>query len=119
MLSGGPFCPLVTGGQRVYRSIVAAMMIATFVGDVDELTAAYDRAHELIGQRGGAARFGELRHHCATSDDALYIIGVWESADHIRRRWASDEMRSLLAGVGFPEPTELTILDLHVIEPPL
>ena len=99
---------------------MAAILIAKFVGDVDELKAAYDRAHALIMERGGAVPFGELRHHCATSDDALYIIGVWESAEHIRRRWASAEMRTLLDGVGFPpEPTERTILDLHVIEPPL
>jgi hypothetical protein len=71
-------------------------------------------------KRGGAAPVGELRHHCATSDDALYIIGVWESAEHVRKRWASDEMRSLLERVGFPtEPTERTILDLHAIEQPL
>jgi hypothetical protein len=29
----------------------------------------------LIMERGGAVPFGELRHHCATSEDALYIIG--------------------------------------------
>jgi len=99
---------------------VAAVLIAKFVGDVTELRAAYDRAHAIIGQRGGAVASGELRHHCATSDEALYIIGVWESADHIRQRWASDEMRDLLASAGFPtEPTERTILALHVIEPPL
>jgi hypothetical protein len=99
---------------------MAAILIAKFVGDVDELKAAYDRAHALIMERGGAVPFGELRHHCATSDDALYIIGVWESAEHISRRWASDEMRTLLDGAGFPpEPTERTILDLHAIEPPL
>jgi hypothetical protein len=99
---------------------MAAILIAKFVGDVAELKASYDRAHTLIMKSGSAATIGELRHHCATSDDALYIIGVWESADHIRKRWASDEMRSLLEGVGFPtEPTERTILDLHAIEPPL
>ena len=99
---------------------MAAILITKFVGDVAELKAAYDRAHALIMERGGAVPFGELRHHCATSDDALYIIGVWTSADHIRSRWASDEMRRLLDSVGFPvEPTERTILDLHAIEPPL
>jgi hypothetical protein len=46
--------------------------------------------------------------------------GVWESADHIRRRWADDEFKKVLASVGFPtEPTERMILDLHQIEPPL
>ena len=99
---------------------MAAILIAEFVGDVTALTAAYDRAHAIIGERGGAVPFGELRHHCATSSDALYIIGVWESADHILQRWSSDEMRSLLASVGLPtEPTKRTILDLHAIEPPL
>jgi quinol monooxygenase YgiN len=97
-----------------------AMLIAKFVGDVDELKAVYDRGHALIMARGGALPFGELRHHCATSSDALYIIGVWESAEHIRQRWASDEFRTLLESVGFPtEPTERTILDLHHVEPPL
>jgi hypothetical protein len=99
---------------------MAAILIAKFVGDVAELKASYDRAHSLIEERGGGVPIGELRHHCATNDDALYIIGVWESADHIRKRWASDEMRSLLENVGFPtEPTEKTILDLHAIQPPL
>lgn len=99
---------------------MAALLVAKFVGDVDELKAAYDRAHALIMERGGAVPHGELRHHCATSSDALYIIGVWESAEHIRQRWASDEMRTLLECTGFPtEPTERTILDLHQIEPPL
>ena len=105
---------------RFYSGVMPAMLIAKFVGDVDELKAVYDRGHALIMERGGAVPFGELRHHCATSEDALYIIGVWESADHIRRRWADDEFKKVLASVGFPtEPTERMILDLHQIEPPL
>src|SRR5262245_58279292 len=96
------------------------MLIARFDGDVDELTEAYDKAHALIMGRGGAVPIGELRHHCATSNDALYIIGVWESEDHVRRRWSSEEFRELLASVGFPPaPTAMTILQLHAIEPPL
>src|SRR6516162_9576244 len=81
---------------RFYSGVMPAMLIAKFVGDVDELKAVYDRGHALIMERGGAVPFGELRHHCATSEDALYIIGVWESADHIRRRWA-DEFKKVLA----------------------
>jgi hypothetical protein len=50
--------------------------------------------------RGGAVPAGELRHHCATSDDALYIIGVWESDEAVRARWSSTELRGLLASVG-------------------
>ena len=98
-----------------------AMLIARFDGDVDELKQAYDRAHALIMSRGGAVPIGELRHHCAIGDDALYIIGVWESSEHIRTRWASDEFRTLLTSVGFPSPDSatVTILDLHAIEPPL
>ncbi len=104
----------------LYAEAMPAILVAKFVGDVEELKAAYDRAHALIMERGGAVPFGELRHHCATSDNALYIIGVWQSTEHIRQRWASDEMRTLLEGTGFPaEPTERTILDLHQIEPPL
>jgi len=98
-----------------------AMLVARFDGDVDELKEAYDRAHELIMSRGGAVPIGELRHHCAIGDDALYIIGVWESRDHIRTRWASNEFKDLLTSVGFPSPesADITILELHATEPPL
>ena len=100
---------------------MVAMLIAKFDGDVEELTAAYDRAHSLIMSRGGAVPSGELRHHCATSDESLYIIGVWESEDHIRRRWSSDDFKEMLTSVGFPSPerADLTILHLHNTEPPL
>jgi len=99
---------------------MAVMLIARFDGDVGELIEAYDRAHALIMSRGGAVPSGELRHHCAVSDDALYIIGVWESEDHVRTRWSSGEFRGLLGSVGFPQtPTDMTILRLHATEPPL
>jgi len=52
------------------------VLIARFDGDIVELSRAYDRAHALIMNRGGAVPSGELRHHCATSDNSLYIIGV-------------------------------------------
>src|SRR6266571_13590 len=97
-----------------------ALLIARFDGDVDELTNAYDRAHALIISRGGATSAGELRHHCAVGDGALFIIGVWESAEHIRSRWSSDEFEEVLVSVGFPAPKsgDITILDLHAVEPP-
>jgi hypothetical protein len=96
------------------------MLIARFDGDVETLTAAYDRAHDLIMSRGGAVPVGELRHHCATSGDALYIIGVWDSDEAVRVRWSSAEFKDLLESVGFPPiPAEMTILELHAIEPPL
>lgn len=100
---------------------MAVMLIARFHGDVDELSDAYDRAHVLIMSRGGAVPSGELRHHCALGPASLYIIGVWESEEHVRRRWASDEFIQTLTSVGFPDPSsaELTILRLHATEPPL
>jgi hypothetical protein len=51
----------------------------------------------------------------------LYIIGVWESEDHIRQRWSSDDFKQMLTSVGFPSPdqAEITILNLHTVEPPL
>lgn len=100
---------------------MAAMLIARFDGDTDELKRAYDRAHTLVMSRGGAVRFGELRHHCAVGPGALYIIGVWESSDHIRARWSSDEFEAALVSVGFPSPktVDMTILELHATEPAL
>lgn len=95
------------------------MLVARFDGDVAALTAAYDRAHALIMDGGGAVSAGELRHHCATSENALYIIGVWESAEHIRRRWSDEAFVAMLTSVGFPLPDDVTVLDLHAIEPPL
>ena len=96
------------------------MLIARFDGELQALVEAYDKAHSLIMSRGGAVPIGELRHHCATSDSSLYIIGVWESEEHARARWSSQEFKELLASVGFPpSPAEMTILQLHAIEPPL
>jgi hypothetical protein len=43
------------------------MLIARFDGHVDDLKAAYDKAHDLVMSRGGAVPIGELRHHCAAS----------------------------------------------------
>ena len=100
---------------------MAALLIARFDGETAELTRAYDRAHALIMSRGGATSFGELRHHCALDEDALYLIGVWESEELLRVRWASPEFEATLTSVGFPSPkdAELTILRLHAVEPPL
>jgi hypothetical protein len=100
---------------------MAVMLIARFDGDVRQLTQAYDRAHALIMSRGGATAFGELRHHCAISDDALFLIGVWESEEHARSRWSSPQFEAIMTSVGFPSPqtAQLTILQLHAIEPPL
>lgn len=100
---------------------MAALLIARFDGESDVLVQAYDRAHALIMSRGGASSFGELRHHCAVGDGALYIVGVWESEEHIRSRWSSDEFEEVLVSVGFPPPksAHITILELHAIEPPL
>ena len=97
------------------------MLIARFDGDVDQLRQAYDRAHASIMERGGTTGLGELRHHCAIGDGALYIIGVWESEDRVRSRWASDEFEEVLTSFGFPSPktAEITILELHATEPPL
>jgi hypothetical protein len=71
--------------------------------------------------RGGAVPSGELRHHFATSETSLYIIGVWESEGHVRRRWSSGEFKETLTSVGFPAPDRaaITILQLHAAEPPL
>ena len=100
---------------------MSALLIARFDGDVEELTRSYDRAHALIMSRGGATSFGELRHHCAVGDGALYIVGVWDSAEHARTRWSSDGLEKVLAEGGFPSPksADLTILELHAVEPPL
>ena len=98
-----------------------AMLIARFKGDVEVLKQQYDIAHAAILARGGAVPIGELRHHCAIGEGALYIIGVWESEERIRTRWASPELEMVLTSNGFPSPktAEITILQLHNIEPPL
>ena len=100
---------------------MAVMLIARFDGDVGALTQAYDRAHALIMSRGGATGVGELRHHCPIGDGALYIIGVWETEERVRTRWASEDFENVLTSVGFaaPKTAEITILQLHAIEPPL
>jgi hypothetical protein len=100
---------------------MAVMLIARFDGDVDQLREAYDRAHALIMSRGDATGAGELRHHCAIGNGVLYIIGVWESEERVRTRWASEDFENLLTSAGFPSPktANITILELHATEPPL
>lgn len=97
-----------------------AVLVARFAGDPMALLAAYDRAHELIRQAPGPP-IGELRHHCAVDDHALYVIGVWRSEAHITARFADPAFADLLRSGGFPSPdtAELTILRLHCAEPPL
>jgi quinol monooxygenase YgiN len=96
-----------------------ALLIARFRGDVEKLTHAYDEAHRVIMDAGGPP--GELRHHCAVGDDSLYIVGVWESEEAMRSRFASQQMRDALARAGFPamDQAEITVLRLHAVEPPL
>ena len=98
---------------------MAVVLIARWDGDVASLKLAYDKAHKLVMESGGPP--GELRHHCALGDGALYVIGVWESAELIRTRFASREFEEALTSVGFPSPKEadISILELHAIEPPL
>jgi hypothetical protein len=95
---------------------VAVMLIARWNGDVQSLKEAYDKAHRMIGERGAPS--AELRHHCAIGDGALYVIGVWSSEEAVRTRFASSELEEILASVGLPLP-DVTILQLHAIEPPL
>lgn len=96
-----------------------ALLIARFRGDVEELTRAYDRAHQAIMEAGGAP--GELRHHCAVGDDSLFLVGVWESEELLRTRLASEGFQRALAEAGFPsiDDAEITVLRLHAVEPPL
>jgi hypothetical protein len=100
---------------------MAVLLIARFDGDVGQLAEAYDRAHALIMSRGGAVPSGELRHHCALGDGALYLVGVWESEEHVRRRWSDPAFAATLTSVGFPPPStaKIDILTLHAVEPPL
>jgi hypothetical protein len=95
------------------------LLIARFEGNVEELTRAYDRAHQKIMDAGGPP--GELRHHCAVSADSLYIVGLWESEEALRTRFAGAEMQGALDGAGFPAMSEAeqTLLHVHAVEPPI
>jgi hypothetical protein len=109
----------LTSRREQREANMAVVLIARFPGDVAELTRAYDEGHRIIMERGGAP--GELRHHCAVDDNALYLIGVWESEEVLRARWASPVFEATLRSVGFPSPNsaETTVLRLHAVEPPL
>jgi len=50
-----------------------------------------------------------------------FLIGVWESEELLRTRFASDGFQRILDEAGFPstEDAEITILRLHAVEPPL
>jgi len=44
----------------------------------------------------------------------FYIVGVWDSEEHVRSHWSSDEFENVLTSVGFPSPKNpnLTLPDL-------
>lgn len=78
----------------------AVVVIARFDGDVEGSKWAYDDAHRLIMERDGPP--SEFRHHCAVDESALYIISVWESEEHLRRRFGTKEFKETLSRTGFP-----------------
>ena len=100
---------------------MAAILIAKFVGVMSTSSGPPTTVHTHSSWSAAArCRLANSDTTAPQAMSALYIIGVWESAEHIRQRWASDEMRAVLEGTGFPtEPTERRILDLHQMEPPL
>src|SRR5688500_20235963 len=96
-----------------------ALMIARFHGDVDELTRAYDRAHRVIMQAGGAP--GELRHHCGVGEDALALVGVWESEEIRRTRFGTGAIRRALSKDAIPsiDDAEMTVVRPPAVAPQL
>jgi hypothetical protein len=48
-------------GQAALMRQDHVMLIARFDGDIEYLTSAYDKAHDVIMSRGGAVPVGELR----------------------------------------------------------
>lgn len=62
---------------------------------------------------------GELRDHRAVGEDSLYIVGVWESDEAMRTRFASQQMRDALARAGLPpmDEAEIRLLRVHAVEP--
>ena len=87
---------------------MAALLIARFDGDINDLTQAYDRAHALIMSRGGATSFGELRHHCAVGNGALFMLAsgnplskseVAGRAMSSKRRWFRLDFRRQTAPI--------------------
>ena len=63
------------------------MLIARFVGNVDELTEAYYRAHTLITSRGEAVPIGELRHRPDRAEEPK------ASVDQVAVGWTLDDDR--------------------------
>ena len=57
----------------------------------------------------------------AVSADSLDIVGLWESEELLRTRFASSEMQGALGKAGFPamDQAEQTILHVHAVEPPI
>jgi hypothetical protein len=53
---------------------------------------------------------GELRHQCAIGEGDLYIIGVWESEERVRTRWASEELEDVPPLLPVAEAAEIPSL---------
>ena len=101
---------------------MAVLMIAKFKGSPSELKTAYDKSSKLLEeQTGSALPPGAVRHACALSDDALFVVDIWESEEVLRGTIESDQFEQMLTSQGFPSPrnAEIQILQVHATIPPL
>ena len=100
---------------------MSVLMIAKFPGDPEALKVACDKADdELEAKFGTRMPPGATHHVCATSDDGLFIVDVWESEEVLRGMLQSPEFGETVVAAGFPSPAEadIQILPIYAELPP-
>ncbi len=79
-------------------------------GDPDVLVAAYDRelAHPV-----GREQPRRISHTCATADDGMVIVDVWQSREDFQKMMDDPEFRKNLQAAGVAEPQLLEVYEVH------
>ena len=89
---------------------MSVLMIAKFAGDPETLRAAYDKADSALEAKLGTRMPPGATHHvCAISDDALFVVDVWESEETLRGMLQAPEFVDTVMAAGFPSPTDADI----------
>jgi len=89
------------------------MAVAVVMDFPDATLEQYDQVLEKMGlQHGGPGPEGALFHWVARTDEGIRIVDVWGSTEQWER-FAETSIRPLSAEVGLPEPSSVTMHQVH------
>jgi hypothetical protein len=91
--------------------------VFTVNGDPERLLVAYDRAISEL--QAAADEIGApVAHICASTEDGLRIVDVWQSGGALRTFAEHPRFRAIIREAGLPEPAAIEVLPVHALGRP-